>query len=100
LPTIPPDCIHNGHMFYIKAKDLDERTALLAHLRADDIYAVFHYIPLHSAPAGIRFSRFHGIDVYTTKESEQLIRLPIWYGMDKQTGEHIVQSILKFYQTK
>jgi dTDP-4-amino-4,6-dideoxygalactose transaminase len=100
LPTIPEDCKHNGHMFYLKVKDLEERTALLAHLKAEDIYAVFHYIPLHSAPAGLRFSRFHGEDVFTTKESERLIRLPIWYGMDKKTGEYIVKSVLKFYQTK
>lgn len=100
LPTIPTDCQHNGHMFYLKAKDLDERTALLAHLKADGILAVFHYIPLHSAPAGLRFSRFHGEDVFTTKESERLIRLPIWYGMDKKMGEHIVQSVLKFFDGK
>lgn len=96
LPTIPSDCQHNGHMFYMKVKDLDERTALLAHLKADDIYAVFHYIPLHSAPAGLRFSRFHGEDVFTTKESERLVRLPIWYGMDEPTREHIVKSVLRF----
>jgi dTDP-4-amino-4,6-dideoxygalactose transaminase len=97
LPTIPADCQHNGHMFYLKAKDLEERSALLAHLKADDILAVFHYIPLHSAPAGLRFSRFHGEDEFTTKESERLIRLPIWYGMNKQIGENIVQSLLRFY---
>lgn len=97
LPTIPADCQHNGHMFYIKAKDLDERTALLAHLKANDVLAVFHYIPLHSAPAGLRFSRFHGEDVFTTKESERLIRLPIWFGMDEKTCEHIVKSVLHFY---
>jgi len=97
LPTIPTDCKHNGHMFYLKAKDLDERTALLAHLKADDILAVFHYIPLHSAPAGLRFSRFHGEDVFTTKESERLVRLPIWYGMDEATREHVVKSVLRFY---
>ena len=97
LPIIPTSCAHNGHMFYLKAKNLDERTALLAHLKADDVYAVFHYIPLHSAPAGLRFSRFHGVDVFTTKESERLLRLPIWYGMDKKTSEHIVQSVLKFF---
>jgi len=100
LPTIPTDCQHNGHMFYLKAKDLNERTALLAHLKADNILAVFHYIPLHSAPAGLRFSRFHGEDVFTTKESERLIRLPIWYGMNKKTGEHIVHSVFKFYKAK
>lgn len=98
LPTVPSDCFHNGHMFYIKTKGLDERTALLAHLRDDNIYAVFHYVPLHSAQAGGRFSRFHGNDEFTTRESERLIRLPIWYGMDEQTREHIVQSVLKFYK--
>lgn len=100
LPTIPSDCVHNGHMFYIKTKDLDERTALIAHLRADSIYAVFHYVPLHSSQAGGRFSHFHGNDEFTTRESERLIRLPIWYGMDEQTGEHVVQSVLKFYKEK
>ena len=97
LPTIPTECRHNGHMFYLKAKNLDERTALLAHLKADDVYAVFHYIPLHSAPAGLRFSRFHGEDMFTTKESERLVRLPMWYGMDESTREHIVKSVLRFY---
>lgn len=97
LPTIPTDCRHNGHMFYIKTANLDERTALLAHLRSDDIYAVFHYIPLHSAPAGLRFSRFHGEDIFTTSESERLVRLPIWYGMDDATRAHIVKSVVGFY---
>ncbi len=97
LPTIPTDCQHNGHMFYLKAKNFDERTALLAHLKADNVCAVFHYIPLHSAPAGLRFSRFHGEDVFTTKESERLVRLPIWYGMDEYTIEHIVKSVMRFY---
>lgn len=100
LPTIPSNCVHNGHMFYIKTKDLSERTALLSHLRSDDIYAVFHYVPLHSAPAGRRFSRLHGVDKFTTKESERLIRLPVFYGIDKQAVNHIVQSILRFYQAK
>ncbi|WP_288353970.1 dTDP-4-amino-4,6-dideoxygalactose transaminase [uncultured Marinobacter sp.] len=97
LPTIPTGCQHNGHMFYLKVKDMDERSALLAHLKADDIYAVFHYIPLHSAPAGLRFSRFNGEDVFTTKESERLLRLPIWYGMEKQAVEYIVNSVVRFY---
>ena len=97
LPVIPADCQHNGHMFYLKAKDLEERTDLLAHLKADDIYAVFHYVPLHSAPAGLRFSRFHGEDVFTTKESERLVRLPIWYGMNEATRAHIVKSLSRFY---
>lgn len=100
MATIPPGCEHNGHMFYIKTRDLAERQALLAHLKALDILAVFHYVPLHSAPAGQRFGRFHGEDIFTTKESERLIRLPIWYGMDKQTQQHIVQSVLSFWKSK
>jgi dTDP-4-amino-4,6-dideoxygalactose transaminase len=97
LPVIPADCQHNGHMFYLKTKDLEERTDLLAHLKSDDIYAVFHYVPLHSAPAGLRFSRFHGDDIFTTKESERLVRLPIWYGMNEATRAHIVKSLSRFY---
>ena len=97
LPVIPADCQHNGHMFYLKTKDLEERTDLLAHLKADDIYAVFHYVPLHSAPAGLRFSRFQGEDLFTTKESERLVRLPIWYGMNEATRAHIVKSLCRFY---
>jgi dTDP-4-amino-4,6-dideoxygalactose transaminase len=98
LPTTPSNCQSNGHIFYLKTRDLEARTALLEHLKADGIHAVFHYIPLHSAPAGLRFSRFHGNDVFTTKESERLLRLPIWYGMDKKTFEYIVQSVLTFYR--
>ena len=98
LPTIPSDCKHNGHMFYLKVNDLNERVALLTHLKADNIHAVFHYVPLHSAPAGIKYSRFNGDDVFTTKESERLIRLPIWYGMENHTWERIVQSVSKFYE--
>ena len=97
LPEIPADCQHNGHMFYLKAKDLEERTALLAHLKADEIHAVFHYVPLHSAPAGLRFSRFHGEDVFTTKESERLVRLPLWYGMDELMQTRIIISLRRFY---
>ena len=97
LASIPADCQHNGHMFYLKVKDMDERSAVLAHLKADEIYAVFHYVPLHSAPAGLRFSRFHGEDIFTTKESERLIRLPIWYGMEEQTIEYIANSVIRFY---
>ena len=97
LPEIPADCQHNGHMFYLKTKDLAERTALLAHLKADEIHAVFHYVPLHSAPAGLRFSRFHGEDVFTTKESERLVRLPLWYGMDELMQTRIIISLRRFY---
>ncbi|WP_287832343.1 dTDP-4-amino-4,6-dideoxygalactose transaminase, partial [Idiomarina sp.] len=98
LPTAPEGCQHNGHMFYLKVKDMEERTALIAHLNASDIYAVFHYVPLHSAPAGLRFSRFHGEDVFTTKESERLIRLPIWYGMTERDVNDVSSAVKSFFK--
>jgi dTDP-4-amino-4,6-dideoxygalactose transaminase len=97
LVTIPIDCIHNAHMFYIKVKDLEIRTKLLDYLKDNDIYSVFHYIPLHSAPAGLKFSRFDGIDKYTTKESERLIRLPMYYGLDKNDIKYIIDTIYRFF---
>lgn len=78
LPVVPEGCVHNAHMFYIKTKDLEERSKLIAFLKENGIGAVFHYIPLHSSPAGQQFGRFHGEDKYTTKESERLLRLPMY----------------------
>ena len=98
LPIIPDHCEQNGHMFYIKVKDLKERTALLEHLNQRDIGAVFHYIPLHSAPAGLKLGRFEGEDRYTTVESERLIRLPLYYGLKPADQEFILQSIYDFYE--
>jgi dTDP-4-amino-4,6-dideoxygalactose transaminase len=97
LPSIPENCIHNGHMFYLKCRDLDERAALLAQMKANDILAVFHYVPLHSAPAGLQFGRFHGEDRYTTSESERMIRLPLWYGMTNETRQRVVASVKAFF---
>lgn len=97
LPVIPVSCKHNAHMFYIKAKDLKERTDLIKFLKENNIYSVFHYIPLHSAPAGKRFGRFHGDDKYTTKESERLLRLPMFYGHKKEEIEFIIEKIKEFY---
>ena len=99
LPIIPGHCEQNGHMFYIKVKDLKERTALLEYLNQRDIGAVFHYIPLHSAPAGLKLGRFEGEDRYTTVESERLIRLPLYYGLKPADQEFILQSIYDFYKT-
>ena len=98
LPTIPSGCEHNAHMFYIKAKDLEERTALIRFLKENEIQAVFHYIPLHSAPAGVRFGRFHGEDVYTTKESERLTRLPLFYGLKEEQVRYISEKVTEFYR--
>lgn len=96
LPTVPKECKHNAHMFYIKARDLEERTARIAHLKENGIMSVFHYIPLHTAPAGIKFGRFHGEDRYTTAESERLMRLPMYYGLLMEEVDHICDTILRF----
>ena len=97
LPYIPEGCVHNAHMFYIKAKDLEERTALISFLKENGILCVFHYIPLHSAPAGLKFGEFFGEDEYTTKESERLARLPMYYGLEMEQVEYIISKVKEFY---
>lgn len=97
LPILPVGCVHNAHMYYLRVRDLEERTAILGHLKDKGILAVFHYVPLHSATAGPKFSRFHGEDNFTTQESERLIRLPIWYGMQESEVNHVIQSVIEFY---
>ncbi|MBQ6486471.1 dTDP-4-amino-4,6-dideoxygalactose transaminase [Candidatus Saccharibacteria bacterium] len=97
LPTIPEECEHNAHMFYIKVKDLETRTKLLAFLRESGIGAVFHYIPLHSSPAGKKFCRFNGEDKYTTKESERLIRLPMYKGLKEEEVLEACKKVAEFY---
>lgn len=100
LPVIPEGCKHNAHMFYIKAKDLEERSALIEYLKSCGIGAVFHYIPLHSAPAGRRFGEFHGEDKYTTKESERLVRLPMYYGLKPEDVEFVVEKVEDFMKSR
>ena len=97
LPTIPADCVHNAHMFYIKCKDLAERTALISFLKERDILAVFHYVPLHSAPAGLRFGRFCGEDRYTTAESDKLLRLPLYYKLTIEDQDRVIKAVRDFY---
>lgn len=97
LPVVADGCEHNGHMFYFKCHDLAERTAFLEHMKKNDILAVFHYVPLHSAPAGKQFARFHGVDNHTTQESDRLVRLPLWYGMEAALRQRIVQCVLEFF---
>ncbi len=99
LPVIPKDCVHNAHMFYIKTRDLEERQALIQTLREQGILAVFHYIPLHSSPAGRKFGRFHGEDRYTTRESERLLRLPMYYSLTEENVNDVVSVIEEFYRT-
>ena len=96
-PYIPEECKHNSHMYYIKAKDLEERTNLIKYLKENGVQAVFHYIPLHTAPAGIKYGRFNGEDKYTTKESDRLLRLPMYYNLQKEDAEKVVQTIKDFY---
>lgn len=98
LPIIPKECIQNAHMFYIKVSNLGMRTELLEYLKQKNILAVFHYIPLHSSPAGLQFSRYHGIDRHTTQESERLLRLPLYYGLDSQTLKYIIQTIITYFE--
>ena len=93
LPVVTETCQHNAHMFYLKVKDLEERTALLEHFKKAVIWAVFHYVPLHSAPAGLKYGRFSGRDIYTTKESERLIRLPLYYGITEAEIDTVCETI-------
>jgi len=97
LPTIPKECEHNAHMFYIKLKDLNERTKLISFLNERGIASVFHYVPLHSAKAGIEFGRFHGEDRYTTRESERILRLPLYYGVKDAEVKTVISSIKEFF---
>ena len=95
-PYVPEYASHNAHMYFIKTKDLEERTKLIQYLREKGIWSVFHYIPLHSAAAGLKFGRFHGEDVYTTKESERLMRLPMFYNLEMDKVEYVAQCILDY----
>lgn len=97
LPVIPEGCQHNAHMFYIKVKDLEERTALIDYLKGREIHAVFHYIPLHTSPAGQVLGRFHGEDRYTTKESERLLRLPLYYGLRPEEVDLVIDAVQNFF---
>ena len=98
LQHIPAECTHNAHMFYLKCKNLEERTEFIRFLKKNDILAVFHYIPLHSAPAGEKFGRFDGEDVYTTAESERLVRLPMYYGLTEDDQNKVIAKVLEFYE--
>ena len=98
LPAVPEGCAHNAHMFYLKCADLAQRTALIRFLKEGGVQAVFHYIPLHSAPAGLRFGRFAGEDLYTTAGSEQLVRLPLYYGLAEQDQDTVIRRVLAFFE--
>lgn len=97
LPAVPEGCVHNAHMFYLKCADLAQRTALIRFLKEGGVQAAFHYIPLHSAPAGLRFGRFDGPDRYTTAESERLVRLPLYYGLTREDQDTVIARVLAFF---
>lgn len=100
LPRVPEGCVHNGHMFYIRVKDLEQRSLLIRYLDQQGVNAVFHYVPLHTAPAGERFGRFHGEDRYTTKESERLLRLPMYYGLREDQVSYVAEMLYHFFDER
>ena len=100
LPTVPEGCVHNGHLFYVKLRDLEQRTEFIAYLKAHGVASSFHYVPLHSAPAGIQYGRFAGVDEYTTKESNRLTRLPLYYGLTEADRAAVVQVVKDFFAQK
>lgn len=97
LPHIPAECAHNAHLFYLKTQNLAQRDALIEHMLQHDVQAVFHYIPLHNSVMGLKHGQFHGVDRYTTRESERLVRLPLYFGLEPAVQEQIVQAVKAFY---
>lgn len=97
LPTVPATCLHNAHMFYVKLRDIDERDGFIRHLKAADILSVFHYIPLHDSPAGRRFGRFHGSDCHTQRESQRLVRLPLFYNLSDDDPQRVIDAIYGYF---
>ena len=98
LPSIPDECVHNAHMFYLKVKDLENRNKLIQYLKGNNIMSVFHYVPLHSTPAGEKFGRFCNEDKFTTQESERLLRLPMYIGLENNNVLKIINTILNYYK--
>ena len=98
LPMVPEDCVHNAHMFYVKCKDLEERTRFIQFLKECEVQSVFHYVPLHSAPAGLKFGRFEGEDEHTTADSERLARLPLYYGIEKNDVQRVIEAVKAFFK--
>lgn len=97
LPYIPQNCIHNAHMFFIKCKTLEDRTNFINNMKSQEIGCAFHYIPLHSAPAGQKFGYFYNEDIYTTIESDRLVRLPLWYGMSTDEINKVISAVKNYF---
>ena len=98
LPVVSENCTHNAHMYYIKCRDLEDRTNYIQYMRDHGLCCVFHYIPLHSAPAGLKYGVFHGEDVYTTQESERLVRLPMYYGMTEEDRNTVIKETINYFR--
>ena len=98
LPYVPDECVHNAHMFYIKCKDFEEREGLIKYLKANDILPASHYVPLHTSTAGLKYSRFHGEDKYTTRESLRLLRLPMYYSLTNEDLDEVVMRVKEYYK--
>ncbi|SEK83477.1 dTDP-4-amino-4,6-dideoxygalactose transaminase [Butyrivibrio sp. ob235] len=98
LPYVPEECKHNAHMFYIKCKDFEEREGLIKYLKSNDILPASHYVPLHTSTAGLKYSRFHGEDKYTTKESLRLLRLPMYYSLTNEDLDEVVMRVKEYYK--
>lgn len=98
LPTIPDGCKHNAHMFYIKCKSLETRQRYINFMKENGILCVFHYVPLHSAPAGIKYGEFNGRDEYTTLESDRLVRLPMYYNIKKEDQDKVILKTIEFFE--
>ena len=100
LPIIPEGCVHNAHMFYLKAKNLETRQAYIKFMKENDILCVFHYVPLHSAPAGLKFGRFDGVDENTTADSDRLVRLPMYYNIKNDDLNKVIEKTLEFFNSE
>lgn len=98
LPVVPEGCVHNAHMFFLKLRNLEERTRFISFLHENEVGCVFHYVPLHSSPAGRRFGYFHGEDLYTTSESDRLARLPMYYGLTEEDRDKVIRTVLSFFE--
>lgn len=99
LPVIPSDCMHNAHMFYIKCRSLKERSDFIRFMKRNNILCTFHYVPLHSAPAGQKFGHFSGVDDHTTSDSDRLVRLPLYYNMDATDLDEVIHKVKEFYDS-
>ena len=98
VPFIPEGCVHNAHMYYIKLRGLEDRSAFIQYMKDRGIVTVFHYVPLHSSPAGEKFGRFHGEDRYTTSESDRLVRLPLYYGLTPEDQQYVIRTAMEYFK--